>query len=285
MVGGLYQIFVEPFSTNMFMRQALLAALLTVLVTSLVGVWAVLRGTTFLGDALAHGVLPGLALAYVLGVSTTFGALVAAALMIAGVNLVRSRSPLPEDVSIGVLFVGFLALGVVILSSDSGAYSGDLSRFLFGSVTAVSNGDLIAQSLVACLVVAITFVGYRGFVAMCFDETIARLAGLPVKGLRIGLSALMVLAIVGSFKTVGNLMVFAFLVAPSATAVLLTKSVSRVMALSVVIGSICAYVGLLISYHTGASAGAAMALTCVGVHLCVVMLRTPASNRELSRVV
>jgi len=142
---------VEPFTTNPFMANALAASLLAVLCTSVVGTWVVLRGMAFLGDALAHGVLPGIALAFVLGFSTTVGAFVTALAMVVGINLIRSRTRLPEDTSIGVLFVGFLALAVVVMSSGSAAYSGDLNRFLFGSVTAVEGGDVVRQGVAALI--------------------------------------------------------------------------------------------------------------------------------------
>ncbi|MCY3910665.1 MAG: metal ABC transporter permease, partial [bacterium] len=133
---------IEPFADNIFMRNALWSGLLAVLTTSTVGTWVVLRGMSFFGEALAHGVLPGLAIAFIIGGDTTVGALIAALVMVTGINLIRNHSPLPDDSSIGLLYVGFLALAVVILSSSSGAYSGDLTRFLFGSITGVTNSDL-----------------------------------------------------------------------------------------------------------------------------------------------
>ena len=136
------------------MRNALYAGLLVVLTTSVVGTWVVLRGMSFLGDALAHGVLPGIAIAFIIGVNTTIGAFVAALVMVFGINLIRNHSPLPEDASIGVLFVGFLALAVVIMSSSSGSYTGDLNRFLFGSITGVDSGDLRRQAIAAVISLA-----------------------------------------------------------------------------------------------------------------------------------
>ena len=127
---------VDPFVDNGFMRDALAAGLLTVITTSMVGTWVVLRGMTFL-DALAHGVLPGIVIAFTSAYSTTLGALLAAGAMVGGISLIRSHSPLPDDTSIGVLFVGFLALAVVIMSTQRASYTGDLNRFLFGSVAGV----------------------------------------------------------------------------------------------------------------------------------------------------
>lgn len=264
---------IDPFVGNPAMRNALVAVLLTAACTSLVGTWVVLRGMSFLGDALAHGVLPGVAIAFVLGVDTALGALVAALAMVGGVNVVRSRSPLPEDASIGILFVGFLALAVVIMSSRSASYTGDLNRFLFGSITGVGTGDLVRQAVTTLVTVVTVVVAHRALLAGTFDERQAALLGLRPRLTHLVLLALLALAIVGSFATVGNLLVFAFLVAPPATATLLVRRVPAVMAVAVAIGSACGLVGLLISYHHGSAAGATMALATVVVFLAVVAVR------------
>lgn len=264
---------VEPFTSNEFMRNALYAGLLTVLATSVVGTWVVLRGMSFLGDALAHGVLPGIAIAFIIGVDTTVGALVAAVVMVAGINLLRSYSPLPEDTSIGVLFVGFLALAVVIMSSQSGSYTGDLNRFLFGSITGVDNGDLLRQGAAAAISVAGVVILYRAFLVMTFDETQARLLGLHPRLAHGALLVLLAISIVASFETVGNLLVFAFLVAPPATATLLVRRVPIIMVTAVGVGAVSVVVGLLVSLHHNTAAGATMALTAVTVFLAVLLGR------------
>ena len=169
---------IEPFVDNIFMRNALWSGLLAVLATSTVGTWVVLRGMSFIGEALAHGVLPGLAIAYIVGGDTTVGALIAALVLVSGINVIRNHSPLPDDSSIALLYVGFLALAVVIMSSGSGAYSGDLTRFLFGSVTGVTNSDLLRQLIIAGITVAGAIVLYRAFLVMTFDEVQARMMGL-----------------------------------------------------------------------------------------------------------
>lgn len=274
---------IEPFTANGFMRSALAAGLLAVLATSVVGTWVVLRGMSFLGDALAHGVLPGIAIAFVLGVDTTIGALAAALAMMAGISLIRTWSPLPEDTSIGILFVGFLALAVVILSSQSGSYTGDLNRFLFGSITAVSRGDLIGQAAAAAVSVIGVVVFYRALLVMTFDEVQAQLLGLRPRLAHGVLLVLLAVSIVSSFRAVGNLLVFAFLVAPPATAVLLVRRVPVIMVVAVALGSTSVVIGLLISFHQGSAAGATMALTAVTVFLLV--LAGQAARRSVGHVV
>jgi ABC-type Mn2+/Zn2+ transport system permease subunit len=269
---------IEPFTANPFMRNALWAGLLVALCTSIVGTWVVLRGMAFLGDALAHGVLPGIAIAFVLGVNTTVGAFAAAVVMVLGINFVRSRSSLPEDTSIGVLFVGFLALAVVVMSASSGAYSGDLNRFLFGSVTGVDLGDLGRQAVASALAVAGVALFYRAFLVMTFDETQAQLLGLRPRLAQIVLLVLLALTIVASFEVVGNLLVFAFLVAPPAAATMLVRRVPWIMVTALALGSVSVVLGLLVSYHRSTAAGATMALASVLLFVVVLALSSVRRN-------
>jgi ABC-type Mn2+/Zn2+ transport system permease subunit len=270
---------VEPFLDNPFMRDALWGGLLAAIATSVVGTWVVLRGMSFLGDALAHGVLPGIAIAFLLGQSTTIGAFAAAGVMVAGVGLVRAHSPLPDDTSIGVLFVGFLALAVVIMSSGRASYTGDLNRFLFGSITGVQREELLRQLVVAVVVVGGVVLLYRSLLVTTFDETLARMLGLRPRLAHAALLALITVAIVGSFTVVGNLLVFAFLVAPPATATLLARRVPVIMVVAVLLGSVAAVIGLLASYHHGTAAGASMALASVVIFF--VVLTVVALTRRL----
>ena len=265
---------IDPFASNPFMRNALYGGLLVGLTTSVVGTWVVLRGMSFLGDALAHGLLPGVALAFIVGVDTTIGAFVAAVAMVWGINLIRHHSPLPDDASIGLLFVGFLALAVVIMSSSSAAYIGDLSRFLFGSISGVDTGDLQRQAVAAVISLVGVVVFYRAFLVMTFDRAQAQVLGLRPRLAHAVLLLLLVVSIVASFDAVGNLLVFAFLIAPPATAVLLVKRVPRIMTVAVLIGAGSTVVGLLISYHHDTAAGATMALATVVVFLAVLMSRS-----------
>ena len=270
---------VTPFVDNPFLRDALWAALLTVLCTSVIGTWVVLRGLSFLGDALAHGVLPGIAIAFVLGHNTTVGALIAAFAMVGGVQLIRTASPLPDDASIGVLFVGFLALAVVVMSSQRSSGAGDLTRFLFGSINAVDATDLRTLGIVATIVLVAAIVLHRALVVSTFDATQAALIGFRPRLTHFALLVLLALSIVASFETVGSLLVFAFLIAPPATATLLVRKVPYIMVLAVAIGAASACVGILISYHHATATGATMALVTVLVF--VATLTVDAARRAL----
>lgn len=265
---------ITPFTDNAFMRDALWAALLSIVCTSIIGTWVVLRGLSFLGDALAHGVLPGIAIAFVLGQSTTIGAMLAALAMVGGVQLIRNASPLPDDASIGVLFVGFLALAVVVMSAQRGRGSGDLTRFLFGSINAVDSTDLRNLAIVAAITVAGVVVLHRALLVGTFDPVQARLVGFRPQLTHFALLVLLALSIVASFETVGTLLVFAFLVAPPATASLVVRRVPLIMVVAVAIGAASAVIGILVSYHHATATGATMALVTVVVFVVALLARS-----------
>jgi len=277
---------IAPFVDSELMRDALLAGVLTVITTSLVGTWVVLRGMSFLGDALAHGVLPGIAIAFIIGVDTSIGALVAAGAMVAGISLIRRHSPLPDDTSIGVLFVGFLALAVVIMSTQRASYTGDLNRFLFGSITGLDSSDVIRQGIAAAIALVGVVVLYRAFLVMTFDVSLASMLGLRPGLAQAALLALLAISIVSSFQSVGNLLVFAFLIAPPAAASLLVRRVPMIMVVSIGLGSLATVIGILVSYHHATAAGATMALTSVIIFFVVLALsvaqRAVAQRRKLS---
>lgn len=275
--------FLDPFTANPFMQRALLASLLTVVTTSLVGTWVVLRGMTFIGDAMAHGVIPGIALAFLLGLDLTLGAAVSGLVMIGGINLVDRRSRLPQDTAIGLLFVGMLALGVTIISLR-GAYAGDLTSILFGDAIGVTRGDVVATALAAVVTIALTVVLYRAFLVLAFSRDKAE-----VMGFRPGLTHALMLVLVGmsivvSFRTVGTLLVFAFLVAPPAAASLVARRVPTMMATAVGLGAVAVVVGLLASYHGGTPASASIAVAAVLEFFVVLAVREIAELASNGRV-
>lgn len=265
----------DPFRLD-FMQRALVGGVLTVLVTALVGTWVVLRGLSFLGDALAHGVLPGIALAVVWGFDPTLGAVVSALVMAGGITFVHRATRLREDTGIGLLFVGMLALGVVILSR-SPAYTGSLTGILFGNLLGVGSGDLVLLAVAAAVTLAGSFLFYRGFLALSFNEQKAEVLGLRPRLAHLALLGLVTLAVVTSFRTVGTLLVFGLLVAPPATAVLVARRVPTVMATAVGIGMLAVVSGLVVSYHARTAASATMAGISVALFFVVLVTKTVAT--------
>ena len=218
-----------------------------------------LRGLAFIGDALAHGVLPGIAGAILLGLPGIGGAVVGAAAMIAGVSLVRRRSRLSGDTAIGLLFVGMLALGVVIVSR-SDCFSGDLTRILFGEVLGISWDDIWLQLGATVAVAVVAAVCARPFLLLSFDREHARVAGFSAELYEWLMLGMVALTVVVSFQTVGTLLVFGMLIAPPATAALVARRIGPMMGVAAVIGALSVVAGLLLSYHYDLAAGASIVL-------------------------
>ena len=261
-----------------FQQRALLGGSLAAVATSVVGTWVVLRGMTFLGDALVHGVIPGIALALLVGFNPLLGAVVAAVVMIAGINLIHRQTTFSEDTGIGLLFVGMLALGVIIISKMP-SFAGSLTTILFGDALGVTNRDLAILFVVAVVAVVASVLLYRPFLVLAFDEQKAALYGLHPRWAHLALLALITLAIVGSFQTVGTLLVFGLLVGPPATAALLVRRVPAIMVTATLIGLVSVGLGLFISYHADTSGSATMAI--VPVVLFFIVLATRSVSRKV----
>ena len=255
-----------------FMQRALIGSLVAVVATSLVGTWVVLRGLAFLGDALAHGVIPGIALAVLLGFSPIIGAFVAAIVMSGLVSVVSNRTIVREDTAIGLLFVGMLALGIVIVS-QARSFSTEVTALLFGDVLGVSNGDIRSQLIATAIVVVATFIFYRPFMALTFNRDKAQTLGMR-PGLAQGVMlALLALSIVASFQAIGTLLVFGLLVGPPATASLMVRRVPWIMVVSMAWGSLAVILGLLVSFHFGTAGGASMAGFSIAQFFVVLAIR------------
>jgi ABC-type Mn2+/Zn2+ transport system permease subunit len=268
---------VEPFAFA-FQQRALVAGLLAAAALAVVGTWVVIRGMTFLGDALVHGVVPGIALALIFGFNVMLGAVLAALVMVGGINLVHRQTEFSEDTGIGLLFVGMLGLGVILVSSTD-SFATNLTSILFGDILGVTVGDLIAVAVSAVVVISVSALFYRNFLVLSFNEQKAQLLGLRPGATHLGLLALVTLSIVGSFQTVGTLLVFGLLVGPAATAALLVKRVPSMMLTAAVIGMLSVVLGLVLSYHADTSGSATMAVLPIVlffVVLAVRRLRRPA---------
>jgi ABC-type Mn2+/Zn2+ transport system permease subunit len=268
-----------------FMQRALLAGLLAAVATAVVGTWVVLRGLTFLGDALAHGVIPGLALAVLWGFSPTVGALGAALVMGGAVTLVSHRTRVREDTGIGLLFVGMLALGVVIISRSQ-SFATDVTSLLFGDVLGVTVGDLRGQAIAAAVVVAVSLALYRPLIALAFNADKAATLGMRPLVTHAVLMALLATSIVASFDAIGTLLVFGLLIGPPATAGLLVRRVPLIMLTAVGLGALAVVLGLVISFHHGTAGGATIAGLAVGQFFVVLAAQElrQALRRRVSRL-
>lgn len=267
-----------------FMQRALVAGLLAVIATSLVGTWVVLRGLAFLGDALAHGVIPGIALAVLWGLNPIGGALVAAAVMAGLVSVVSARSSVREDTGIGLLFVGMLSLGIVIVSKAR-SFATEVTALLFGDILGVTWSDVRAQLVATSIVVVASVALYRPFLALTFNPLKAQSLGMQPRLAHLAMMVLLALSIVASFQAVGTLLVFGLLVGPPATAALLSRRIPTMMLISALFGSSAVIGGLTISFHGSTAGGATMAGLSIAqffVVLAVTEIATAVSGRRPS---
>jgi manganese/iron transport system permease protein len=253
-----------------FIQRGLLAALMVGVLCSVIGCYVVLRSMAFLGDAMAHAVLPGVAVAYLLGRNLTLGALAAALVVALGVGLFSRRGMIKEDTAIGVLFAAALSLGVVLISSIR-TYAVDLSHILFGNVLGVNSLDLWLTAIIGGLILVSILVFYPQFLVISFDPVMAATLRIRVGLFNNLLLVLLALTIVVSMQTVGVGLVAAMLVTPAATAFLLVKRLPTMMLLSGLIGGFSSLVGLFASYHLNVASGAAIVLTTTLIFLVVFL--------------
>lgn len=267
---------IEPFALG-FQQRALMGAALAAVLLAIVGTWVVIRGMSFLGDALVHGVIPGIAAALIFGGNVLIGAAVAAIVMLFGIDYIHRKSTFSEDTGIGLLFVGMLALGVVLISRTE-SYAGNLTAVLFGDVLAVQTSDIALLAVITVLTLGSAFVLHRAFLALSFNEQKARVLGLSPGLAHFALLGLITIAIIGSFQTVGTLLVFGLLIGPPATAALLVRRVPAMMALASGIGALSAAVGLVISYHADTAGSATVAAVSIALFFVVLVSRGSRST-------
>jgi ABC-type Mn2+/Zn2+ transport system permease subunit len=262
---------IEPFALG-FQQRALVGGLVAALMCSVVGVWLVLRGMSFFGDAFVHGVIPGIAAAVVVGFSPYLGAAVAAAAMVVGMQLIYRTTTLKEDTSIGLLFVGMMALGVVIISRAE-SYTGSLTAILFGDALGVTWADIRVQAIMAVVVILFAVLLYRPLMALSFSRAKAESLGMHPKLTHGLLLVLIATAVIGSFQAVGTMLVFGLLVGPPATAALVSRTVPVMFAVSTGIAAVSVVVGLGLSYHLGTAGSATMALVPIVLFFIVLAVR------------
>ena len=270
---------VEPFSSNDFMLLALIAGSLVSITCAIAGTFVVLRGLAFVGDALAHGLLPGIAVALLLGFSGVIGAAIGAGVMMGGVGLVQRKLRLSGDTAVGLLFVGMLSLGVII-TSRSDAFVGDLTRILFGQLLGVDTIDIAWQIVALVIVAALAFVCRRPFLLLTIDDGLARTSGFSTRLFHNVLLVVVGITVVASFQTVGTLLVLGMLVAPAATGALFARRIESMMLIAAIIGIVSTYVGLLLSYHYDLAAGASIVLVAVGIFAIAATFHEVRSARR-----
>jgi len=256
-------LILEPFSYA-FMVRGMLAALMVGVVCAVVGTYIVLRGMAFFGDALAHAVLPGIAIGYLVGGGAReplfWWSLFTAVVASLGIGSISRGAQLREDTAIGIVFAGMFALGIALISTVRD-YAADLTHFLFGDVLGVSVSDLGLIAGFGLVILLIVFLFYKEFLVLSFDPLLAATLRVPARLLEYILLILIALAVVVSLQTVGVALMVAMLVTPAATAYLLTRRLPYMMAFGAIIASLSGVIGLYLSYYVSISSGAAIVLT------------------------
>jgi len=258
-----------------FMQRGLAASVIVGVVCAVIGCFVVLRGMAFLGDAMAHAILPGVAAAYLLQGDLLVGALVAAVLVALSIGYFSRDGQIKEDTAIGIVFAGSLALGVALMSTIR-TYSSDLTHVLFGNVLGVGERDLWVIAGVGALVLVSVLALYKEFTLISFDPILAVTLKMPVKLLHNSLLVLLALTVVVSLQTVGVGLVVAMLITPAATGYLLVRRLAPMMMLAAAIGAISCIVGLYASFYANIASGAAIVLTCTVIFVLVYVF---APNR------
>ena len=260
-------LLLDPFSYP-FMVRALVAVILVGAVCGLLGTYVVLRGLAFLGDALAHAILPGVAVGYLVGGGARgplfWWGLGTAILTSLGIGAVSRGARLKEDTAIGIIFAGMFALGIALVSTMR-SYAVDLSHLLFGNVLAVAPADLWRVGLFSALVVLVLLVLYKEFLVLSFDPILAATLRMPVTLLHHVMLLLLAVSVVIAMQTVGVALMIAMLVTPAATALLLTRRLLRMMLLSSGLGAFSGVVGLYLSYYLGMAPGPAVVLVATAL--------------------
>ncbi|MGZ6346949.1 MAG: metal ABC transporter permease [Anaerolineales bacterium] len=243
-----------------FMQRGLLASVIVGVLCAVMGTYVVLRGMAFLGDALAHAILPGVAIAYLLHGNLLVGALIAAVVIALSIGLFSNQETVKEDTAIGILFAAALSLGVALISSMQ-TYAVDLTHILFGNVLGVSVSDLWLTAGLGLLILLTVILLYKPFLVISFDPILAATMRLPAELLRNFMLILLAMTVVVSLQTVGVGLAAAMLVTPAATAYLLTRRLAPMMMLSAALGGFSSLVGLYLSYYLNIVSGSAIVLT------------------------
>ena len=263
--GGQVNWLLEPLAYQ-FMQRGLFASVIVGVLCAVMGTYVVLRGMAFLGDAMAHAILPGVAIAYLLQGNLLVGAGVAAVIVALSIGLFSREGIVKEDTAIGILFAAALSLGVALISSMQ-TYAVDLSHILFGNVLGVSSSDLWMIAILSFMILLTVGLFFKQFLVISFDPVLAATLRLPAELLRNLMLVLLALTVVVSLQTVGVSLAAAMLVTPAATAYLLTRRLLPMMLVSALIGALSSVIGLYLSYYLNIVSGSTIVLTATAFFL------------------
>ena len=255
---------IEPLQYG-FMQRSLIVAILVGLLCAVVGSYLMVQRLALLGDAISHSVLPGLAIAFLVGANIFVGAFIAGVISTLLIAWIRTRSPIKEDAAMGIVFSAFFALGITLITTIQKQNKIDLNHFLFGNILGVTFDDVRDTAIIATVVLIVVFLLYKELLFYTFDPLGAQAAGLPVNQLNFSLMLLIALTIVASMNAVGVILVLSLLITPGATAYLLVTRLHQVMILGAAIGIVSSISGMYLSYFFNLPSGPAIVLVVSGL--------------------
>ncbi|MGB3238811.1 MAG: metal ABC transporter permease [Geitlerinemataceae cyanobacterium] len=264
-------LLIEPLQYG-FMQRSLVIAVLVGLVCSIVGSYLIVQRLALLGDAISHSVLPGLAIAFILGINLFFGAFIAGIISTIIITFIWSRSNIKEDAAMGIVFSAFFALGVTLITIVQKENKIDLNHFLFGNILGVTSSEVLETAILAIIVILTVIFLYKELLFYSFDPLGAQAAGLPVNLLNFGLMVLISLTVVASLKAVGVILVLSLLITPGATAYLLVPRFAQVMLVGSAVGIISSIGGMYLSYYYNLPSGPAIVLVVSGLFTLAFLL-------------
>uniref|UniRef100_A0ACD5GX87 Metal ABC transporter permease n=1 Tax=Desertifilum tharense IPPAS B-1220 TaxID=1781255 RepID=A0ACD5GX87_9CYAN len=286
----MWEILIEPLQFG-FMQRSLAIAVLVGIICASVGTYLMVQRLTLLGDAISHSVLPGLALAFMIGANIFVGAFIAGVISTLAIAWIKERSPIKEDAAMGIVLSAFFALGITLIAIIQKEQKIDLNHFLFGNILGVTASDVFSTGAIALVVLAAIILLYKELQFYTFDPLGAQAAGLPVNLLNFGLMLLIALTIVASMKAVGVILVLALLITPGATAYLLVNRLHQVMILGGILGVISSVSGMYLSYFFNLPSGSAIVLVASGLFFLALLfspqhgiLTHPKSNTGQSPI-
>jgi manganese/iron transport system permease protein len=269
-------ILLEPLQYS-FMQRSLIVAIIIGMICAIVGSYLMVQRLALLGDSISHSVLPGLAIAFLLGINIFIGAFIAGILSTVCVNIIRTRSPIKEDAAMGIVFSAFFALGITLITTIQKDNKIDLNHFLFGNILGVTNADVRDTSIIAVIVLVIVALLYKELLFYTFDKLGAQAVGLPVALLDFSLMVLIGMTIVASLKAVGVILVLSLLITPAATAYLLVSRLHHMMFVGVGVGVVSSIAGMYLSYFYNLPSGPAIVLFATAL-FSVAFLFSPSQG-------
>lgn len=252
-----------------FLQKALITSVVVGIICGVIGSFIILRGMALMGDAIAHAILPGVAISYMLGVNYFYGAVVVGVLTALGIGVISDKSRIKSDAAIGIVFSAAFALGVILITKAKSAI--DLTQILFGNVLYVSTVDMWLTVIIGIILLLIVTLFFKELLISSFDETIAKVYGLKTRFIHYGIMVLLTLVTVASLQTVGVILVVSLLITPASTAYLLTNRLSTMIVLSSIFGALSSIIGIYFSYVYNLPSGPVIALAATAIFLIALI--------------